>query len=52
MGMLESPFETNDAYHFNNGFRVVWLPKSLCEWIEDDAEMLMPEWLAIKEGLV
>jgi hypothetical protein len=30
----------------------VWLPKSQCELDENDSSVEVPEWLAIKEGLV
>lgn len=30
----------------------VWLPKSQCEFDEDDGTVLVPEWLAVEKGLV
>lgn len=30
----------------------VWLPKSQCEWDENEGTILVPEWLAIEKGLV
>ena len=44
--------ETEKAYKFDNGTRVVWLPKSQCEWDEQDKKMTMPMWLAIEKELV
>ena len=44
--------ETEKAYKFDNGTRVVWLPKSQCEWDERDRKMTMPTWLAMDKELV
>ena len=44
--------ETELAYRFNDGTRVVWLPKSQCEWNEGSDEMTMPEWLAKDKELI
>jgi hypothetical protein len=44
--------ETELAYHFSDGIRKVWLPKSQCQWSEDAGEMTMPEWLALKKELI
>lgn len=44
--------ETDAAYHFYDGARTVWLPKSLVEWDPDDGTMAMPEWLAEEKGLI
>jgi hypothetical protein len=30
----------------------VWLPKSLCEYDDNDGTMAMPEYFAIEKGLV
>jgi hypothetical protein len=30
----------------------VWLPKSQCEWNQDDKVMTMPEWLAMDKELI
>lgn len=30
----------------------VWLPKSLCEFDDDEGTVKMPEWLAVEKGLV
>ena len=38
--------ETPAAYRFYDGARTVWLPKSQCEWYEDERTMTMPVWLA------
>lgn len=32
--------------------KITWIPKSLGEWDKDTETMAMPEWLAIKEGLI
>jgi hypothetical protein len=44
--------ETEKAYRFYDGKITVWLPKSQCEWDEDDKTMAMPEWLAKEKELV
>jgi hypothetical protein len=44
--------ETDNAYRFHDGLRIVWLPKSQCEWDEDDKTMAMPEWLAKEKDLI
>lgn len=44
--------ETDRAYRFNDGTRVVWLPKSQCEWDVGAAEMTMPLWLARDKELI
>lgn len=44
--------ETDMAYRFNDGTRVVWLPKSQCEWDSLDKTMAMPEWLAKEKELI
>jgi hypothetical protein len=44
--------ETEKAYQFFDGKRVVWLPKSQCEWDSDDKTMAMPEWLAKEKELI
>ena len=44
--------ETERAYKFNDGARVVWLPKSQCEWDQDTKTMTMPVWLATEKELV
>ena len=45
--------ETELAYRFTDGSGdPVWLPKSQCEWDEDEEIMDMPEWLAIEKGLI
>ncbi len=51
-GELVRPFETEKAYRFFDGKETVWLPKSLCEWYEDEGTMSMPEWLALEKGLI
>ena len=50
-GELVEP-ETERAYRFFDGQRIVWLPKSQCEWDADDKTMAMPEWLARDKGLI
>lgn len=44
--------ETDRAYRFYDGLRIVWLPKSQCEWDESDKTMAMPEWLAKEKELI
>ena len=44
--------ETEKAYRFFDGERYVWLPKSQCQWCEDDETMAMPEWLAKEKELI
>lgn len=44
--------ETANAYRFYDGAHTVWLPKSQCEWDQDDKTMAMPEWLATEKGLI
>jgi len=40
------------AWRFFDGTKVVWLPKSQCEWDADDRTMEMPEWLAREKELI
>lgn len=44
--------ETEKAYRFYDGKETVWLPKSQCEWNEEEKTMTMPEWLAMEKGLI
>lgn len=44
--------ETEKAYRFFDGKTTVWLPKSQCEWYEDEQTMTMPEWLAKDKELI
>lgn len=44
--------ETTAAFRFTDGTRIVWLPKSQCEWDADDSTMAMPEWLAKEKELI
>jgi hypothetical protein len=44
--------ETELAWRFFDGTITVWLPKSQCEWDENNGEMTMPEWLALEKGLI
>lgn len=44
--------ETEKAFRFFDGKETVWLPKSQCEWDENDKTMTMPEWLALEKGLI
>lgn len=44
--------ETDLAYLFHDGQISVWLPKSQCEWDEDDKAMSIPEWLAYEKELI
>lgn len=43
--------ETEKAYKFeHNDMEPTWLPKSQCEWNEQDDAMIMPRWLADNRG--
>jgi RNase P/RNase MRP subunit p29 len=44
--------ETDKALRFTDGTRIVWLPKSQCEWDPDSKTMTMPEWLATEKELI
>lgn len=44
--------ETERAYRFYNGQTTVWLPKSQCEYYDDERTMKMPHWLATEKGLI
>lgn len=44
--------ETDLAYRFNDGAKMVWLPKSQVEWNIDYQTMTMPEWLAMDKELI
>ena len=44
--------ETERAYRFYDGKETVWLPKSQCDWNEEEKTMTMPEWLAMEKGLI
>lgn len=44
--------DTDKAFHFNDGSKAVWLPKSQCEWDQDSETMTMPIWLAKEKGLI
>jgi hypothetical protein len=44
--------ETDKAYRFFDGLRVVWLPKSQCEWDVDEKTMTMPMWLAKDKEII
>lgn len=44
--------QTEKAYRFFDGDKTVWLPKSQCQWDEEDKIMTMEEWLAMDKGLI
>jgi hypothetical protein len=44
--------ETEKAYRFFDGARTVWLPKSQCEWDQENKVMVMETWLATEKELV
>ena len=44
--------ETELAYRFFDGIRIVWLPKSKCQWDQDSKTMTMEEWMAIEKELI
>jgi len=31
---------------------LIWIPKSQCEYNEDDGSFAMPEWLALEKGFI
>ena len=39
-----------EAYNNRGGKKLVWVPKSLAKYV--DCVLYLPEWLAIKSGLV
>ena len=43
---------TDLSWRFSDGDVEVWLPKSQCEWDEEEGMMTMPEWLAMEKGLI
>jgi hypothetical protein len=47
----EFRYETERAYLIFDGFKEVWLPKSIAVRNEDDT-FTMPEWLAKEKGLI
>lgn len=51
-GELVPPIETEFAYRFYDGKTTVWLPKSQCQWDDEEGMMTMPRWLAEQKGLV
>lgn len=51
-GELVPPYETKLAYHFYDGATTEWIPKSQCEWDEENKIMTMPEWLAEEKGFI
>lgn len=53
--------ETDKAYGFDTGANrkdaygsdvLTWIPKSQCEYDATDKTLQLPEWLAIRAGLV
>lgn len=54
--IAELMHETDNAYLFNDGENDFWIPKSQCADMDqlDDTnyEFSIPEWLAIKNGVV
>jgi hypothetical protein len=44
--------ETERAWRFFDGKIIVWLPKSQCEWDENDKTMTLPVWLAKDKELI
>ena len=48
----EVQHETDVSYKFCDGAVTIWLPKSQCEWDQDAKTMSVPEWLAMREGLI
>ena len=51
-GELRGESKSGLAYLFFDGARMVYLPKSLCEWDPDEKTMALPEWLAEDRELI
>ena len=45
-------FETALSWMFDYEGQQKFMPKSVCQWDEDEHVMTVPEWLAINEGMV
>jgi hypothetical protein len=45
-------FETDEAWLLVMDNLLKWLPKSQCSLDRDEKKVSVPEWLAIREGLV
>jgi hypothetical protein len=45
-------FETEEAWLLVIGNLLKWLPKNQCSLDRDEKTVAVPEWLAIREGLV
>lgn len=43
--------ETDKAWRITDGATTAWIPKSQCEWNDDDT-FTMPEWLAKDKGFI
>ena len=48
---LELRHETLRAWLVHDGDKDIWLPKSLVEY-DGETTFTMPEWLALREGLI
>lgn len=51
------PVSTEKAIYFYDGAKTVWIARSLIQKIDEDAQrgtatIIIPEWLAKKEGLI
>jgi len=44
--------ESDDAWGCMLDGKLIWFPKSECEFDEDDMTISVPEWLAENEGLI
>lgn len=44
--------ETEKAYLIDNGSVEEWVPKSQCEWNQDEGTFTMPEYIAKEKGLI
>ena len=51
-GEVKGESRSGLAYLFYDGKITVWLPKSQCQWDEEEKTMLMPEWLAMEKELI
>jgi len=47
----ELRYETDNAYLVFDGTKEAWLPKSVTE-NNNDGTFTIPEWLALKKGLI
>ena len=51
-GVIQATSQSGLAWKFFDGINAVWLPKSQCQWDEEQQAMIMPEWLAYEKKLI